>query len=142
MSLTLAEAWLIVGGFLPSRSQGVVMKTLLSAFCFSGVLAGALLAADAPAAKPAKIDAAELYAAKCQSCHMAEGNSPLEPMNFVDGKWKHGSKPAEVEKVIADGVAATAMLPFREQLTAAEIKALGKYVRAFDKSLAPAKKGK
>ena len=142
MSLTLAKAWLIVGRFSTSWSQGVVMKTLLSAFCFSGVLAGALLAADAPAAKPAKIDAAEIYAAKCQSCHMAEGNSPLEPMNFVDGKWKHGSKPAQVAAVIADGVPATAMLPFKEQLTPAEIKAVAAYVRAFDKSLATAKKGK
>jgi mono/diheme cytochrome c family protein len=118
------------------------MKTLLSAFSLFGVLAGALLAADAPAAKPAKVDAAEVYAAKCQSCHMVDGNSPLEPMNFVDGKWKNGSKLPQVIAVITDGVPATAMLPFKEQLTAAEIKAVAVYVRAFDKSLAPAKKGK
>ena len=107
----------------------------------AGLTAVGAVFADAPA-KSAPVDAAEVYKAKCQSCHMAEGDSPLEPMNFVDGKWKHGSKPAEVEAVIRDGVPATAMLPFKDQLTAAEIKALTKYVRAFDKSLAPAKKGK
>jgi mono/diheme cytochrome c family protein len=117
------------------------MKTLLFAFS-AFVLVGSVLSADAPPAKPAKIDAAELYAAKCQSCHMAEGNSPLEPMNFVDGKWTHGSKLPQVVAVITEGVPATAMLPFKEQLTAAEIKALAAYVRAFDKNLAPAKKGK
>ena len=117
------------------------MKTLLFAFSVAVVLAGSVLA-DAPPVKPGKIDAAELYAAKCQSCHMAEGNSPLEPMNFVDGKWIHGSKLPQVVAVITDGVPATAMLPFKEQLTAAEIKALAAYVRAFDKALVPAKKGK
>src|SRR5688500_204131 len=34
---------------------------------------------------------AELYKTHCQSCHMAGGDSPLEPLNFVDGTWKHGS---------------------------------------------------
>jgi mono/diheme cytochrome c family protein len=119
------------------------MKTFFSAMVVTAVFCAPPLSADAPPAKaPEKIDVAEVYKAKCQSCHMAEGDSPLEPMNFVDGKWKHGSKPAEVEAVIRDGVPATAMLPFKDQITDAEIKALAKYVRAFDKNLAPAKKGK
>ena len=131
MSLTLA-------GGVAYRRRVMKIPLFLS---IAGLTAASALFADAPAKSPA-VDAAEVYAAKCQSCHMAEGNSPLEPMNFVDGKWKHGSKPAEVEKVIAEGVPATAMLPFKDQLTTAEIKALVKYVRAFDKNLAPAKKGK
>jgi mono/diheme cytochrome c family protein len=57
-----------------------------------------------------------LYRSKCQPCHMADGNSPLEPMNFADGKWAHGSKPEEVAKVINEGVPTTAM-PFKAQLT-------------------------
>jgi mono/diheme cytochrome c family protein len=85
--------------------------------------------------------AADAYRAKCQSCHM-DGNSPLEELNFADGKWKHGSKTSDIEKVIAEGVPSTAMLPFKEQLTAEEIKALARYVRAFDKSLKPEKGGK
>lgn len=117
------------------------MKTLLSALSMVCVLAAPLLAASPPAKAPA-VDAAELYKARCQACHMAEGNSPIEEMNFEDGKWRHGSKPAEVVATITEGVATTAMLPFKDQLTAEEIKALAAYVRAFDKALVPAKKGK
>ena len=66
---------------------------------------------------------------------MADGNSPIEDMNFADGKWKHGSKVAEVAKVITEGAPGTAMLPFKEQLTEAEIAALAAYVRTFDPAL-------
>jgi mono/diheme cytochrome c family protein len=82
---------------------------------------------------------AEVYKTHCQSCHMADGDSPLEPMNFADGVWKHGSAPAKVAGVIADGVPGTAMLPFNAKLTPAEVRALAAYVRAFDKSLKASK---
>jgi mono/diheme cytochrome c family protein len=94
---------------------------------------------DAPA--PSKA-ARELYQSKCQQCHLADGNAPLEPMNFADGKWTHGSKPEEVAKVITEGVPTTAMLPFKAQLTAAQIADLAAYVRSFDKSLKPVRKSK
>ena len=84
----------------------------------------------------------DLYRSKCQQCHMADGNSPLEPMNFTDGKWAHGSKPEEVAKVIAEGVPTTAMLPFKAQLTPDQIADLAAYVRSFDKSLKATKKTK
>ena len=77
----------------------------------------------------------ELYRSKCQQCHMADGDSPIEPMNFTDGKWIHGSKPEAVAKVITEGVPATAMLPFKAQLTPDQIADLAAYVRSFDKSL-------
>lgn len=95
-----------------------------------------LLAADGPAKPPAT---AELYKTHCQSCHMADGDSPLEPLNFVDGAWKHGSAPAKVAEVIAKGAPGTAMLPFDSKLTPAETRALAAYVRAFDKKLGPVK---
>jgi cytochrome c oxidase cbb3-type subunit 3 len=84
----------------------------------------------------------ELYRSKCQQCHLADGNSPFEPLNFADGKWMHGSKPDEVSKVITEGVPATAMLPFKAQLTPAEIADLAAYVRSFDKALKTTKKTK
>ena len=108
-----------------------------------------ILSVPASAAPPApkKPDAAELYAAKCQACHMADGNSSIEDMNFADGKWKHGSSLAEVTRVITEGAQGTAMLPFKEQLSADEIAALAAYVRTFDpvlkakpKTKPPAKK--
>ena len=98
-----------------------------------------MIAAAAPEKAP---PAAELYKTHCQSCHMADGDSPLEPLNFADGVWKHGSTPAKVAGVIADGAPGTAMLPFNAKLTPAEIRALAAYVRAFDKSLKPAAKAR
>jgi cytochrome c oxidase cbb3-type subunit III len=77
----------------------------------------------------------DLYRSKCQQCHLADGNAALESMNFTDGKWTHGSKPEEVAKVITEGVATTAMLPFKAQLTPAQIADLAAYVRSFDKNL-------
>jgi mono/diheme cytochrome c family protein len=100
------------------------------------LLLAALLAAPAPS------PAAELYKTHCQSCHMADGNSPLEPLNFADGKWKHGSDPAKLAVVISDGVAGSAMLPFKAKLSPAEIRSLAEYVRGFDKKLAGGGKAK
>jgi mono/diheme cytochrome c family protein len=97
------------------------------------------MAAEAPAKAP---PVAEVYRTHCQSCHMADGDSPLEPLNFVDGLWKHGSAPAKVAGVIADGVPGTAMLAFDSKLTPAEVRALAAYVRAFDKRLKPSKAAK
>jgi mono/diheme cytochrome c family protein len=94
---------------------------------------------SARAADEATLD---LYKAKCQACHMAEGNSPIKEMNFADGVWIHGSKLADVIKVIEEGVPGKAMLPFKEQLTKEQIEGLAKYVRTFDKKLAAEKGGK
>jgi mono/diheme cytochrome c family protein len=100
------------------------------------VLASAAAAAPAStkraAYKPTEATL-ENYKAKCQSCHMPDGNSPLEPLNFVDGVWKHGSSVKDIAKVISEGVTGTAMLPFKGQLSDAEILALARYVRSFDK---------
>jgi mono/diheme cytochrome c family protein len=109
----------------------------------------------APAAKPASATKGsssaykpteatlELYKTKCGTCHLADGNSPIVPMNFADGIWKHGSSIKEIEAVIAEGVPGTAMLPFKTQISPAEVQALAKYVRSFDKKpLGPAAKAK
>ena len=83
----------------------------------------------------------ENYKALCQPCHMADGNAALEPMNFADGKWKHGPAVGELAKVIANGVPGTAMMPFKTRFSEQEILDLAKYIRHFDKKLkdAPAK---
>jgi len=96
-------------------------------------LAGAGLAGAADVYKPSEATL-ELYKAKCQQCHMADGNSPLEPLNFADGKWIHGDKVEDVAKIISEGAPGTAMLPFKSQLTPEEIQGLARYVRSFDKT--------
>jgi mono/diheme cytochrome c family protein len=90
-----------------------------------------------PPAKPAagKVDAAEIYKTRCQVCHAADGNSPMPGMSFADGVWKHGSTIKEVTNTITNGVPATAMMPFKTQLSPAEITAMARFVRKFDKKL-------
>jgi mono/diheme cytochrome c family protein len=113
--------------------------------CLVGSLAVASGATDSPGkVKAAAVTEAtlEIYKTKCQSCHMPDGAAPLEMMNLADANWKHGSKPADVVKVITEGVPNTAMLPFKEQLTPAEIAGLAAYVRSFDKTLKPGGKAK
>ena len=79
----------------------------------------------------------DLYKTTCQPCHMADGNAALEPMNFADGKWRHGSTTKEITAIIANGVQGTAMMPFKTRFSEKEIAALAKYVRTFDKTLKP-----
>ena len=90
-----------------------------------------------PPAKPAagKVDAAEIYKTRCQVCHSADGNSPMPGMSFADGEWRHGSTIKEVTNTITNGVPATAMMPFKTQLSPAEITAMARFVRKFDKKL-------
>ncbi len=86
--------------------------------------------------KPAAVDSKAVYQAKCQACHMADGNSQIMPnMSFADGIWIHGSTLKAVQTTITTGVPGTAMVSFKQQLTPAEIAALARFVRKFDKKL-------
>ena len=72
-------------------------------------------------------------------CHGPGGKALIPEMAFVGRKWKHGTKSTDMAKIITEGVTGTPMLPFKAKLTAAQIRALAKYVRAFDKTLPPEK---
>jgi mono/diheme cytochrome c family protein len=109
----------------------VPLKKALAAAVFAGLLPAARAAA-APPYKPTEATV-ELYKVRCGTCHMPDGNSPLEPLNFVDGVWKHGDSVKAIGTVISDGVQGTAMLPFKSLVTPAEVEALARYVRSFDK---------
>ena len=92
-------------------------------------------AATAQAPRPTtNRPAPELYKANCVMCHMPDGNAAIPQMNFADGKWKYGTTPKLLAKVITDGVPGTAMMAFKERFSPQEILALAKYVLAFDKS--------
>ena len=100
-----------------------------------------LLAIATPAAAQAERPtsnrpAQELYVQNCQMCHMPDGNAAIKDMNFADGEWKHGTVLKAQVKVVADGVPGTAMMAFKDRLSDAEILALVKLVRNFDKKLA------
>lgn len=101
-------------------------------------LAVSVLSVAAFAEDP-KVDAVEIYKARCQACHLPDGNAPMKEMNFADNVWKHGSRVADLVQVISEGSPGTAMLAFKSQLSEDEIEALAIYVRTFDKTLKPEK---
>ena len=84
-------------------------------------------------------DTANLYRIHCSMCHGPLGKALIPEMAFVGRKWKHGTKSADMAKIITEGVKGTPMLPFKSKLTAVQIRALARYVRAFDKTLPPEK---
>ena len=84
-------------------------------------------------------DTANLYRVNCQMCHGPNGKALIPEMAFVGRKWKHGTKSSDMVKIITEGVKGTPMLPFKSKFTAVQIRALARYVRAFDKTLPPEK---
>lgn len=82
-----------------------------------------------------RVDAAALYKTHCQLCHGANGTSPMKNASFSDGQWLHGSSLAEVQTTIKNGVKGTVMMGFAAKLSAAEVEALARHVRSFDKAL-------
>lgn len=103
------------------------------------VVMGAVILAQKPPATSNR-PVAELYKSNCVMCHMPDGNAAIPQMNFADGKWAHGTTPAQLAKVITTGVPGTAMMSFNERFSDKEILALAKYVLAFDKTRKPAAK--
>lgn len=82
-----------------------------------------------------RVDAAALYKLHCQLCHGANGTSPMKNASFTDGQWLHGSALPQVQSTIRSGVKGTVMMGFSAKLSAAEIEALARHVRGFDKTL-------
>ena len=92
-----------------------------------------------PSPAPQSSETANLYRVNCQMCHGFNGKALIPEMAFVGRKWKHGTRSTDMIKVITEGVKGTPMLPFKSKFTPAQIKALARYVRAFDKTLPPEK---
>ncbi len=111
----------------------------LSFFLFSTVLLCLLVvglarpvasrAQNADAAKQDMIKRGALvYKTRCVICHNAEGKSPNTRMRFADHEWKHGDKPEQIVKVVAEGVKGTAMMGFKNRLNEDDIKAVTAYI--------------
>ncbi|RPJ59138.1 MAG: cytochrome c [Acidobacteria bacterium] len=71
---------------------------------------------------------AQVYKTRCLLCHTAEGKSPNERMRLSDQVWKHGEKPEQIQKVVAEGVKGTVMVGFKNRLNNDDIKAVSAYV--------------
>jgi mono/diheme cytochrome c family protein len=115
--------------------KGLIFMAFVAFMSFTSTLWETDLAASVSAQKPPTT--AELYEKNCQQCHGPGGKAPAPEMSFVGREWKHGTSTAAIVKTITKGVEGTAMLPWEGRLKPAEIQALAKLVRSFDKRLKP-----
>ncbi len=73
----------------------------------------------------------------CIACHgmKLEGNA-IGP-NLTDKFWIHGCKPADLVKVVMEGVPEKGMVPFKTMLTEAQIKSVVGYILSMNGSNPP-----
>ena len=118
------------------------MRSIVLVAAIVASVSGYAAAEPPPPAQAAKATDAtrKLYASNCQACHGPDGKSPMPEMAFVGREWKHGTKTADMIKVITNGVPGTVMMPFKGRLTEQQIKDLAAYVRSLDRTLKPEKK--
>lgn len=69
----------------------------------------------------------EIFAARCVSCHAAEGQGLIGP-NLTDGYQLHGTTRMDIFKTVRGGVPGTAMLAWGEQMPAADVAAVATFV--------------
>lgn len=120
----------------------VRMKSIVLTAAIALAMSGYIAAEPPPLTQATKPTEAtkKLYASNCQACHGVDGKSPMPEMAFAGREWKHGTKTADMIKVITNGVPGTVMMPFKGRLTEQQIKDLAAYVRSLDKKLKPEKK--
>jgi mono/diheme cytochrome c family protein len=116
------------------------MKRFVSLTVILGLMAFAAAALSGPAAAQkkggAKSSAAGLYQQHCAKCHGADGKGieGLEPPDLT----KNGGSDKSYHDAIANG---RGIMPgYKDTLSAAQIQALVRHVRAFSKPAARSKK--
>ncbi len=84
-------------------------------------------------------DAAEIWKAKCKSCHGEAGaaetpnGKKYKVDDMTDAGWQSGHSDEKIKNVIMEGKADTKMKPYKDKLSGAEIDALVKHIRTFKK---------
>lgn len=69
----------------------------------------------------------EIFLANCQACHGAEGQGGVGP-NFTDNYWIHGSKIADLFKVIKNGVPEKGMISWSSTLRPVEMQNVASFI--------------
>jgi cytochrome c oxidase cbb3-type subunit 3 len=64
----------------------------------------------------------------CLACHGAKGEGNAIGPNLTDNFWIYGCKPADVIKIISEGVPAKGMTPFKSMMTEAQINSISAYI--------------
>ncbi len=88
--------------------------------------------------------AAQLFVAKCSSCHGMRGEGNIGP-NLTDDFWLHGGRLTDIYDTITEGVPSKGMLAWKKQLGLGDILSLTAYVgtiRGADPSGAKKPQGK
>ena len=72
---------------------------------------------------------AKLFVEKgCIACHGTKGEGNAIGPNLTDHFWINGCKPADVIRVITEGVPQKGMTPFKSMMTEAQIRSVTAYV--------------
>lgn len=72
---------------------------------------------------------ATVYMTKCLACHGGQGQGGIGP-NLTDDHWIHGSKMAQIQQVVKNGVNDKGMPPWGPVLSAAELSGVVVYVKS------------
>ena len=106
----------------------------MKSLCLSAALALSFVAAPAFAD-----ETADLWKAKCRSCHGAEGKADTKEGkkhkidDMTTAAWQEKHSDTQIRNAIANGIPDTKMKAYSDKLSAAEIDALVKYVRTLKK---------
>ncbi|ADO74740.1 c-type cytochrome [Stigmatella aurantiaca] len=98
----------------------------------------ALVLALSLAASAQADEVADVWKAKCKSCHGDDGKAKTKvgEREKIDDlslpAWQKNHTDARIRQVISDGVADTKMKGYKDKLSSEEIDALVKYVRGFE----------
>ncbi|MEO0330742.1 MAG: cbb3-type cytochrome c oxidase N-terminal domain-containing protein [Bacteroidota bacterium] len=76
----------------------------------------------------ARISAAQTaYVQKCSPCHGAAGEGGVGP-NLTDNYWIHGGDVKDIFRIIKNGVPEKGMIPWKSQLSPAEMQDLASFI--------------
>ena len=78
-----------------------------------------------------------IFTKNCAVCHAKDGGGGVGP-NLTDNYWIHGAKIADVFSTIKYGVPAKGMIPWKDQLSPAQMQDVASYVMTL-KGTTPAK---
>jgi len=70
---------------------------------------------------------AQIFATKCAQCHGNNAQGNIGP-NLTDNYWLHGGRLTDIYHTITEGVPSKGMLPWKNQLSPAEILSVAAYV--------------
>ena len=103
------------------RSVGFLVLGLLT-------LATINESASAQMKEEAKIDASELYQTNCASCHGVNRQGSGVAPGLDDSTYRYGGRPADLRRIIRDGIPSRGMPGFAAGLSAEEIDALAAWL--------------